>query len=265
MMVAEELDVEWANVSIESMPLSIVKTDEGFAWKHGSQGAGGSTGVTDNWNFMRVVGATVRQMLLQAAAEKWQVPIGQCSTRPGFVVCQAIAKKISYGELAMLASKQPLPTEELVLKKLSEYRIVGKRLNFVDAQDIVTGKTQYGIDTRMPGMKFAVIARSPYLNGSVESWDDTETMKVSGVHKVIKIDGPEMGAPYLILADGVAVIADSTWGAIKGRLARLLKFVAERADYGKKRPKGRAVGLATHFTFGGYAAHAIRGHSSSQW
>jgi isoquinoline 1-oxidoreductase beta subunit len=102
---------------------------------------------------------------------------------------------------------------------MQQYRIVGKRQKTIDAMDIITGKARYGIDTREPGMRYAVIARSPYINGRALSFNDTEARKVDGVLDVFKIDGPEPGEPYLILASGVAVVATSTWAAIKGRQA----------------------------------------------
>jgi isoquinoline 1-oxidoreductase beta subunit len=226
MVVAEELDVEWSNVSIEQMPLGLEKTPDGFKWKYGSQGVGGSTGTRTNYDFMREVGATARKMLIQAAAEHWQVPAGQCSTEPGFVVCEAIGKKASYGELAAAAAKLPVPEEKPEFKTFSDFRIAGKPQDVIDAVDIVTGKSRFGLDVEMPNMRFAIIARSPYLNGFVESIDDIEARKVSGVLDVFRIEGPKMGEPYRILADGVAVIADSTWAAIKGREA--LKIIWNR-------------------------------------
>ena len=94
MLVAEELDVEWSKVSVTQMPLGIVKTADGYAWKYGGQGVGGSTGLTDNWDFMREVGATARQQLIRAAAARLNVPVSSCSTRPGYVVCSSPAAEI---------------------------------------------------------------------------------------------------------------------------------------------------------------------------
>ena len=146
MLVAEELDIEWDRVRIESMPLGIVKTADGYAWKYGSQGVGGSTGLTNNWTFMREVGATGRLMLMQAAAQLWNVPIGQCSTRPGEVICESAGKKASYGELVKLASTLPLPEAAPALKPMDEYRIVGKPHHNKEVRDIITGKAQFGSD-----------------------------------------------------------------------------------------------------------------------
>ena len=97
MLVAEELDINFDRVRIESMPLGIVKTADGYTWKYGGQGVGGSTGLTGNWTYMREVGATGRLMLMQAAAQLWNVPLEQCSTRPGEVVCESAGKRAAYG------------------------------------------------------------------------------------------------------------------------------------------------------------------------
>ena len=226
MLVAEELDVEWEKVRIESMPLGLLKTVDGYTWKYGGQGVGGSTGLTSNWTFMREVGATGRLMLMQAAARLWNVPLGQCSTRPGEVICDSASKKASYGELVKLASALPLPDAAPALKSMDDYRIVGKPQHNKEVRDIITGKALYGIDTQMPGMRYAVIARSPVLNATVASFDDSASKAIKGVLDVFPIEGPAHtdAAPYIVLAHGVAVVATSTWAAIKGREALKVKW-----------------------------------------
>ena len=219
MLIAEELDVEWAKVSVRQMPLGIVKTADGFAWKYGGQGVGGSTGMTDNWEYMRQIGATARGQLIKAAATRLGVPESQCMTRPGVVVCRELGEEIPYGELVVEASGLELPEESPPLKSADDYRIIGTRRNTVDALDIVTGRAKYGIDTVQPNMRFAVIERAPVLNATVNSFDDTAARNVAGVLDVFEIEGPAMGEPYLILASGVAVVATSTWAAMKGRAA----------------------------------------------
>ena len=152
MLVAEELDIDFDKVRIESMPLGIVKTADGYTWKYGSQGVGGSTGLTNNWTFMREVGATGRLMLMQAAAQLWNIPLEQCQTRPGEVICKSRGKQASYGELVKLASTLPIPDAAPALKPMDEYRIVGKSQHNKEVKDIITGKAQFGSDLQMPGM-----------------------------------------------------------------------------------------------------------------
>ncbi|NNF15961.1 MAG: xanthine dehydrogenase family protein molybdopterin-binding subunit [Gammaproteobacteria bacterium] len=224
MLVAEELDVDWARVSVKPMPLGLLKTADGYTWKYGGQGVGGSTGLTRNWDFMREVGAIARQQLIRAAAVKYEVAAKRCTTRPGYVISDDLPRDIPYGELVKTAAALDLPDHNPVLKDKENYRIVGTRQKTVDAHDIVTGVARYGIDTIKPDMRYAVIARSPFLNGRVKSFDDTAARKINGVLKVFKIDGPEPGAPYLILASGVAVVATSTWAAIKGRKALQIEW-----------------------------------------
>jgi len=224
MMVAEELDVEWSAVRVRQMPLGIVKTADGFQWKYGSQGAGGSTGVTDNWEFMRQVGATARGQLIKAAAARLDVSEDQCSTDRGNVICTSLGERIPYAALIKDAAVLDMPSESPPLKDIADYRIIGTRRKTVDARDIVTGKTKFGVDTVQPDMRYAVIARAPTLNATVESFDDSAARKVAGVLDVFRIDGPAMGEPYLILASGVAVVATSTWAAMKGRKALNIKW-----------------------------------------
>jgi isoquinoline 1-oxidoreductase beta subunit len=217
MLVAEELDVDWSMVSVRQMPLGIMKTADGFTWKYGGQGVGGSTGLTGNWEFMRQVGASARAQLVKAAAARLGVSAAQCKTRPGVVVCSALGTEIPYGELVAEASLLALPAKIPELKSIDDYRIIGKQQKTVDARDIVTGKSRYGIDTVQPDMRYAVIARAPVLNATVKSFDDSAARKIDGVLDVFRIDGPALGEPYFILASGVAVVATSTWAAMKGR------------------------------------------------
>ena len=219
MLVAEELDVDWRRVSVRQMPLGLVKTADGFTWKYGGQGVGGSTGLTSNWDYMREVGASARRQLLLAAADRLGVAVDDCRTEPGVVVCDSVQRRIDYRDLIEAAAALPIPDEALTLKSPQDYRIVGTRRRTIDALDIVTGQARYGIDTVRPDMRYAVIARAPILNATVRSFDASKALEVDGVLEVFEIDGPAPGEPYVILASGVAVVATSTWAAIRGRQA----------------------------------------------
>ncbi|MEM6572986.1 MAG: molybdopterin cofactor-binding domain-containing protein [Pseudomonadota bacterium] len=219
MLVAEELDVAWEDVSVTSMPLGIVKTEDGYTWKYGGQGVGGSTGLTSNFDFMRQVGAQARQLLIRAAARRLNVEPEACHTEPGVVVCADQRVTLPYGELVADASALTLPSEDVPLKAKAAYRIVGRRQPNVGTLDIITGKARYGIDTQRPDMRYAVVARSPTLNGRVKKVDAAEALKTPGVLKVVQLEGPQVGEPYNILASGVAVVAESTWAAMQGREA----------------------------------------------
>jgi isoquinoline 1-oxidoreductase beta subunit len=219
MLLAEELDVAWSAVSIEQMPLGLVRTADGYTWKYGGQGAGGSTSITNNWQYLREVGATARQMLIQAAAARWKVKPGECRTEPGVVICDTLAQRLEYRELAAEAAQLPLPHEAPRLKDPVKYRIIGKPQSVIDGRDIVTGKARYGIDTQVPGMRYASVERCPFLDGGVESLDERAARAVPGVVDVFVVEGPAAGEPYFILASGVAVVATSTWAAFQGRKA----------------------------------------------
>jgi isoquinoline 1-oxidoreductase beta subunit len=225
MLVAEELDVAWDKVRIEQMPLGIVKTADGYAWKYGGgQGVGGSTGLLNNWELMRQVGADARRQLIRAAARRLGVDESQCDTRRGAVVCPSQNSEIPYSKLVVEAAALPAPEEPAPRKAMDDYRIIGTRRQTIDAHDIVTGKAMYGIDTVQPDMRYAVIARAPVLNARVKSFDDMKARAIDGVLDVFSIDGPEPGEPYVILASGVAVVATSTWAAMQGRAALVIEW-----------------------------------------
>jgi isoquinoline 1-oxidoreductase beta subunit len=232
MMIAEELDVSWEQVKVSQMPLAILKTNDGYTWKYGGQGVGGSTGTSGNWQFMREVGANARHLLIKAAASVWKVKPEQCHTKMGSVIGPETSHNLKYGALVTLASTLELPEKAPELKSSKNFNIIGRPKNNVASHDIVTGKAQFGIDTQMPNMKVAVIMRSPYLDGSVKSYDDSETLKVPGVVKTLKVDGPKTGEPYNILASGIAVIADNTWAAIQGR--KVLKVTWNKGPYSQE-------------------------------
>ena len=219
MLIAEELEAEWSQVSVRQMPLGIVKTEQGFTWKYGGQGVGGSTGLTSNWTYMREVGASARSVLQQAAGQHWGVAAEQCRCRLGHVIHPNGNDRLRYADLIEQASKLPLPEQAPALKPVKEFTVAGRHHTTTDIDDIITGRTRYGLDTQVEGMKYAVMARCPYLDGAMESLDDEAARRIPGVIDVVPIPGPAPGEPYFILASGVAVIADSTWAAIKGRNA----------------------------------------------
>ncbi len=219
MLVAEELDVSWDRVSVEPMPLAIVKkpdSDE-YTWQHVPQGVGGSTAITRHWKPLREAGARARQMLILAAAKTWDVAPETCTTRANTVVHEASKRELDYGKLAALAATLPVPEKPPKLKDPNEFTILGQPTKTVDCLDIVTGKAEYGIDAELPDMVYAVIARSPTFDGRVKSVDDKAARALPGVIDVITLEGPKTGEPYTMLASGVAVVADSTWAAIRGR------------------------------------------------
>src|SRR5437660_7287332 len=169
---------------------------------------------------MRRAGAAARQMLVQAAAAAWGVPVNEVQAVNHEVLHRATNRKLGYGELAEAASRLSVPLRaSLQLKKPDQFRYIGKgEVRLVDGPDIVTGRAAYGIDALLDGMLFAVIARPPVYGGKVASYDAQEALKVPGVVKVVEIPGTPPPSEFHPLG-GVAVIAQNTWAATQGRKA----------------------------------------------
>jgi isoquinoline 1-oxidoreductase beta subunit len=210
MIVADELEANWEQVRVKQAP--------GDETTYGNQDTDGSRSVRHWIQPMRQVGAAARQMLETAAARRWKVDVAEVEARHHEVVHTPSGKKLGYGELAAEAAALPVPAaDSLKLKQPSAFRYIGKgTIAPVDLFDITTGNTTYGQDVKLPGMKFAVIARSPVVGGKVASYDATETMKIPGVEKVVVIPTTPAPAKFAPLG-GVAVIANNTWTAMKGR------------------------------------------------
>ncbi|HEY8011029.1 MAG TPA: molybdopterin cofactor-binding domain-containing protein [Rudaea sp.] len=217
MLIAEELDVDWSHVRVEQLPYGYVDTDQGPSNKYGSQGAGGSDNIPSAWKDLRQAGATARWLLLVAASAQWNIPAGQLHTEAGNVIAPD-GSRLSYGALVATAAALDPPKEPVALKKPEDFKIVGKPTRTVDAREIVTGQATFGIDAYFADALFAVIARCPYLDGSIDKLDDADARKVPGVKDVIRLAGPKPEEAFDgVLANGVVVLATSTWAALKGR------------------------------------------------
>ena len=237
MLVAEELDADWSRVTTRQLPLMIKRDEEGnLAWGLVPQGAGGSTSVVDLYLPLREFGARARGQLLAAAADIWQVPPGELSTEPGFVLHPPSGRRSGYGELAPFAANVTPSDEAPVLKSQDEFRLIGHEVEPQRVREVVTGTTSYGIDVREPGMRHAVIARCPYFDGELDSFDAEPALAVPGVQQVVAIAGPKPGENYTTMAPGIAVVADSTWAAIKGREA--LKVSWKRGPFANETTAG---------------------------
>ncbi|HYI07783.1 MAG TPA: molybdopterin cofactor-binding domain-containing protein [Thermoanaerobaculia bacterium] len=202
MIVAEELDVPLGSVRIE-------QASPGPDFKR--LGTGGSGSISGLWDPLRQAGAAAREMLVAAAAARWTVPADTLTTRDGFVLHAATQRKLSYGELAAGAAQQPVP-QSPKLKERTAFRLVGKPAKRIDGRDLVTGRARYGVDVRVPGMLFAVVARAPQLGSKVVSFDAAAALKTGGVRNVVQIP------------TGVAVIAENTWAALRGREALQIEW-----------------------------------------
>ncbi len=215
LIVADELEADWAKVRVQQAP-----ADEE---KYGNQDTDGSRSTRHFLDPMRRCGAAARMMLEQAAALSWNVPVTEVHAVNHEVLHQKTGRKFSYATLAKRAAKLPVPLASgLRLKTVEEFRYVGKGgVPLVDGHDIVTGQAQYGIDPWFKDMSFAVIARSPVLGGTVKQFEGNTAAAAPGVQKVLQMPAPVAKATFHPLA-GVAVIANSTGAAIAAR--KLLKI-----------------------------------------
>jgi isoquinoline 1-oxidoreductase beta subunit len=203
MILADELGVSWEKVRVEHAPLDPT---------HAGQGTGGSGSVAGTWMPLRQAGAAAREMLIQAAAQQWSVEPASCTARESAVWHEN--KSLTYGELVETAAQLPVPDLATVrLKKPDEFQIIGKSIPRTDIPAKVDGSAGYGIDVRVPGMVYAMVARCPVFGGKVKSFDASKAKAMRGVHDVFVIEA----APEVHSWGGVAVVADSTYTAMQAR------------------------------------------------
>ncbi len=203
MLVAEELEVDLSQVRLEHAPPDDALYAEPL---FGVQETGGSTSVRGNWEPLRRAGATARSLLVSAAAETWEVPPGACRAANGAVIHGPTGRSLSYGALVDHAARLPVPGN-VPLKDPKDFKLIGTPVRRLDTPDKVDGTTQFGIDVRLPGMKFAAVAACPVFGGKLTSVDDAKAKAIPGVQQVVRLE------------DAVAVIAGDTWAAKQGLAA----------------------------------------------
>ena len=200
MLLNEELEADWSKIKVEAAPVDPAYNHTVF----GVQMTGGSTTTPSEWERFRKMGAMARVMLIEAAAQKWNVSADSCHVDKGVVVHGASGKKATYGSLAEVAS-QLKPPANIPLKDPKQFTLIGKSPKRLDTPSKVNGTAQFGLDVRLPGMVYAVVARPPSFGGKVSSVDSAEALKIPGVRAVEQIPS------------GVAVVADRFWAAKLGR------------------------------------------------
>ena len=237
MVLADELDADWAMVRVEHPPLDAIYNNQAtlvdglpfhpdsmgpvkqlsrwftakFMREFGLQMTGGSSSLKDLWLPMRVAGASARAMLVAAAAAQWGVKAEECDVKAGFV-SHVSGKLAGFGALAAAVAQQPLP-KVVVLKKPPQFTLIGKPMPRIEAADKTNGRAAFGMDLALPGMLYATVKMCPTLGGTVESFDAAGVQTMPGVKKVLAVAGHHGGTA------GVAVIADSTWHALKALAA----------------------------------------------
>jgi isoquinoline 1-oxidoreductase beta subunit len=201
MLIAEELNVGINQIKVAIAPPGAVYVNALL----GAQITGGSTSVRDGWEKLRISGAQVREMLISAAAAEWKVNRATLRAENGMVL-GANGKKATYGSLAAAASKLPVP-EKVAIKDPKDFRIVGKRVPRLDTPAKTNGTAEFGMDVKLPGMVYASLEQCPVIGGKVKSFDGSKAKAMPGVVDVVQI------------RDGVAVVANSYWQAVKARKA----------------------------------------------
>jgi isoquinoline 1-oxidoreductase beta subunit len=199
-LLAEELEVDPTKVKIEAAPPNEKLYGSPL---FGGQITGGSGSLRGSWATLRAAGAAARMMLVQAAAQQWRVPVSECEAANGEVLHRPTHRKLGYGALSEAAARLPVP-EKPALKTPAQYKVVGKPMKRVDTPAKVKGLAKFGIDVRMPGLRYAMVSASPVFNGKLKNVDATEAMKIKGVQQVVQI------------ANAVAVVGETTWAARKG-------------------------------------------------
>ena len=197
MIVAEELEADWSMVRYEHADADP---------KYGDMGTGGSTSVRGSWQHLRKAGAAAREMLVAAAAKHWGVKKSACKAVEGKVIHTPTGRTLTYGDLVEKAAQLELPAD-VELKNPKSFRIIGKSVPRLDTPSKVDGSALFGLDVKVPGMLYAVVARCPVFGGTVARFDAGKAQSVPGVRHVVQVE------------TGVAVVADSTWAALQGKEA----------------------------------------------
>ena len=215
MIVAEELDVDWKQVVVEQAGLDTKK--------YSRQIAGGSQSIRAGWDSLRMAGATARRMLLEAAAQQWQVPVGELTTDAGMIKHAGTNKSMGYGEVASAAAAIPIPAE-VDLKEFKDYKIIGTNVKNVDGPKIVTGAPQYGLDIQRDGMLIAMIIHPPAFGMKVKSVDDSAARAMPGIKDVFTFNTYPEGIEKTwsdanAFPELVAVVGNSTWEVMKAKKA----------------------------------------------
>lgn len=209
MLIAEELEVPLSRVTLQHAPPDTARYGNPRAG--GGQITGGSNSIMGAWEPMRTAGAAARMMLVGAAAQEWGVAVSECTARDGVVHHSGSGRQLGYGHLTRGAARLPLP-QQVALKPSDAFRLIGKPVPRLDAPSKVNGSTVYGIDVRLPGMRFAAVAASPVFGGTLKAVDVQPALALPGVRQVVRT------------ATAVAVVADHTWAARQGLAALKIEW-----------------------------------------
>jgi len=217
MIIAEEMGAKWADVEVIDAPLD--------AGKFGMQGAGGSTSIPRNFDTMRKMGASAREMLIGAASESMEVERKELEARDSAVI-HSSGERLTFGQLAALAVKQPVPDPEMLsFKDPRSYTIIGTTVGGVDNLVIATGQSQFGIDVDIPGMQYASYTRCPRIGGTVIGFNEAEITKLPGITQAFILEPDERAglasmsflSGLAVLRGGVAIVGEDTWSVMNAK------------------------------------------------
>ncbi len=245
MIVAEELDVDWKKVVIEQADLDTKHFTRQFI--------GGSQAIHQGWKTLRTAGATARQMLREAAAQQWQVPVEEVSTEMGMLYHKKSGKTAKYGDMSTAAAKLPVP-KDVKLKQVKDFKIIGHSQKNVELKNIVSGKPLFGIDTYKEGMVYAMITHPPAFGLKIKSIDDTAARKMKGIKDIfpVKIFNEGYERTFFdttTFNEVVAIVGTSTWEVMQAK--KVLKvewepfasYTQERNMQGRKLTETVPAGL----------------------
>ena len=235
MIVAEELDVDWNDVIVEQAPLNTELYSRQFI--------GGSNAIRTGWKTLRQAGAAARHMLCEAAARSWEVPISEITTKSGIIVHQSSGKSASYGEMAALAADMEVP-EDISLKEISDFKLIGTSQKNVDLNKIITGKPLFGIDTAQEGMLIAMIIHPPAFGMKLRSADLEGAKSMSGIKdaftiKVLNEDYERQHFDTCTFLEVVAIVGESTWEVMKAKKAMEVEWEPFSSYSEERKPYGR--------------------------
>ncbi|MEY4106765.1 MAG: hypothetical protein RL181_1107 [Bacteroidota bacterium] len=254
MMVAEELDVDWEKVIVEQAPFNI------DIYTHTRQFTGGSQGIRRGWKGLRMAGATARQMLREAAAQAWQVPVAEVTTQQGTLLHKASGKSAGYGEMAAAAAVLPVPAQ-VQLKDPKDFQLIRSSRKNVDGLKIVTGQPLFGMDFRRDGMLIAMIAHPPAFGMKLKSVDDSTAKAMPGIRdvftiKALKDDYERQMFDVFTFTEMVVVVGNTTWEVMNAKKALRIEWepsgdvVEKRKSWGggvqQVRVPGQLEGSAEH-------------------
>lgn len=240
LMLAEELDADWSRVRVVQPDDPLAQVYIHPLW--GMHATGGSTSVPLEWNTLRRAGATARAMLVAEAAQRWRVDPASCRTSNGMVIDASGSRRFGYGDLAEGAARQPVP-KEVALKRPADFVLIGKERSSYRVADKLTGRAQYAVDIKLPGMLTAIVVHPPVINAPVVSFNAAEVKALPGVHDVFATEIPAAIAHFRpgmgpavpdngACQPGVAIVADHFWAAQRARQALKVRWGdSDMADF----------------------------------